>query len=134
MKIATHPWKPKAGELDNLQTINPDEVIEIEIPIGKHTGKASQSVIYNEYDGAYLMHDDDFAVEPLTKHQLYPLAGECKKHHGSAKGGTQTTAKFLIVADQPFRVRQSFMTQDEDWGTFDAGVEYFYTESEAATK
>lgn len=122
MKVATHPWKPLAGNLDNLQTINTGETVEIDVPIGKHVAWMTESIIYNEHDGTYLMHDEDFAVEPPTKHEKYPLAGECKKHHGSAKGETQTTVGFLLVADEPFTVKLNYMSQDENWGTRDAKI------------
>lgn len=128
MKIATHPWNPSGGATDKLKTINTGVVTEIEVPAGKHVAQAVESVIYNEYDGTYSMHDNDFMLEGV-KHEQYPLAGECKKLHGSHKGGLQTTAWFLIVADEPFSVKCCNMAQDEKWGTFDAEIDRYYKDS-----
>ena len=143
MMIKVHPWNSSGGTTDKLQTINVGVIVEIDVPTGKHVAKAMESIIYNEHDGTYAMHDYDFVVvsavgtlmnkydlpEDYVKHEQYPLAGECKKLHGSVKGGMQTTAWVLIVADEPFSVKHCYMAQDERWGTFHAKIDHYYTDS-----
>jgi hypothetical protein len=140
MFITVHSWnKPRYRGLDAalraLDSIDTNTAVKLEVPVGKFIAKAKESVLYNPMDGTYLMYDDEFVVEGASEYDQHPLAGECKKNHGSYKGDVQTTLWFIIVADKPFRVKQSYMEQDsETWGTFDATIGSYYTESEPVTE
>jgi len=131
MKFKVFVWN-RLDILRRVLSIDTSQFHDIELPRGKHFAHATESVILNSMDGTYYTHDVFFNVEGVNKYEEYPIAYN-PPFIGAAD--PVASATILIVADRPFKIKESFMIPDpETWGAMDAPRDTCLIESQPISK